>query len=167
MQNDDSMAASTSSTPLWDFALVFYAQPQVAETCVQLQDAYDINVCLLIGLRWLDEQGAYLDAKDLADLQVHIRTWTQEVVVPLRSLRRRLKESIQPFAQDELQTHIRTAVKQAELLAEKKLLVAIEAWLLSRLPALAGDGQSTLAAYLSSKAVPSDAIELLQRPLIG
>ncbi len=159
------MVTAASPLPLWDFALAFYAQPQIAETCVHVQDLHNANVCLLIGLRWLDEQGLYLNALVLADLQRHINAWTQGVVEPLRVLRRALKESIPPFEQDDLQTQIRTLVKQAELLSEKKLLLEIEAWLLPRLSGLSRTVQSNLAAYLSNKAVPFDLIEVLRRPL--
>lgn len=117
---------------LWDFALAFYAQPQVAEICLQLQDEYQANVCLLIGLRWMDAREDYLDETDFTHLKNHIEMWTREVVEPLRSLRRKLKSPIEHIAQDEVQEQLRTVIKNAELLAEKKLLNEIERWAIAQ-----------------------------------
>lgn len=158
-----SMNTSTSPQPLWDFALAFYAQPKIAETCVYLQDTYNVNVCLLIGLRWLDESGKHLNEYELAALQAHIQVWTQQVVEPLRSLRRLLKQPIAGYPHDETQVQIRTAIKQAELLAEKKLLLAIEAWSQPIMLVQNSDIKSNLDIYLSALGVGQDVIVLLQR----
>jgi uncharacterized protein (TIGR02444 family) len=157
------MNTSTSFQPLWDFALAFYAQPQIAETCVHLQDSYKVNVCLLIGLRWLDESGKHLSDAQFADLQTYIQVWTQQVVEPLRSLRRLLKQPVAAYPQDETQAQIRISIKQAELLAEKKLLLEIEAW--SQQLSQTQDSliKSNLDVYLSALAVSQDVIKLLQR----
>ncbi len=157
------MNTTTSPQSLWDFALAFYAQPQVADTCVYLQDSYKVNVCLLIGLRWMDESGKYLSHNELADLQLHIQAWTQLVVEPLRSLRRLLKQPVAGYPQDETQAQIRTAIKQAELLAEKKLLLAIEAWSQQRVQPQDIHIKSNLEVYLAVLCVNREVIELLQR----
>ncbi len=158
-----SMNTSTSFQPLWDFALAFYAQPQIAEICVHLQDSYKVNVCLLIGLRWLDESGKHLSDAQFADLQTYIQVWTQQVVEPLRSLRRLLKQPVAAYPQDETQAQIRISIKQAELLAEKKLLLEIEAW--SQQLSQTQDSliKSNLDVYLSALDVNHDTVELLQR----
>ncbi len=159
------MNTTTSPQPLWDFALAFYAQPQVADTCVHLQDSYKVNACLLIGLHWMDKSGKYLSDSELADLQWHIQAWTQHVVEPLRSLRRLLKQPVAGCPQDELQEQIRTAIKQAELLAEKKLLLAIEAWSQQRMQPQDIHIKSNLEVYLAALGVGREVIELLQRKL--
>lgn len=143
--------------------MAFYAQPKIAETCVHLQDSYKVNVCLLIGLRWMDESGKYLSDAQFADLQSHIQAWTQQVVEPLRSLRRLLKQPVAAYPQDETQLQIRTAIKQAELLAEKKLLLEIEAWSQQLTQTQDSPITSNLEGYLSALAVGHDVIELLQR----
>ena len=128
-----------------------------------LQDTYKVNVCLLIGLRWMDESGKHLSDAQFADLQTHIQAWTQQVVEPLRSLRRLLKQPVAAYPQDETQLQIRTSIKQAELLAEKKLLIAIEAWSQQLTQVQDSDSKSNLELYLSALAVNHDVIELLQR----
>ncbi|HOY24447.1 MAG TPA: TIGR02444 family protein [Cellvibrio sp.] len=157
------MTTTTSPQRLWDFALVFYAQPKIAEICVHLQDTYKVNVCLLIGLRWMDESGKHLSDAQFAELQSHIHVWTQQVVEPLRLLRRLLKEPVVGYAQDETQAQIRTSIKQAELLAEKKLLLEIEAWSQQLTQTQDSPIKSNLEVYLSALAVGQNVIELLLR----
>lgn len=157
------MIASKPPQLLWDFALAFYAQEKIAETCVHLQDNYKVNVCLLIGLRWLDESEKHLSEGELADLRAHIQSWTEQVVEPLRSLRHLLKQSVVNCPQDELQAQIRTAIKQAELLAEKKLLLEIEAWSQQIRSVQNEVVKSNLETYLSALGVSQKIIESLQR----
>ncbi len=129
---------------------------------MHLQDSYKVNVCLLIGLRWLDETGKYLSDAHLADLHAHIQAWTQQVVEPLRSLRRLLKEPVAGYPQDEIQEQIRAAIKQAELLAEKKLLLEIEAWAQKTKPTHDAGLKSNLDSYLEPLGVAQNVLELLQ-----
>jgi uncharacterized protein (TIGR02444 family) len=159
------MTTLNPSQSLWDFALAFYAQPHIAETCVHLQDSFKVNVCLLIALRWLDESGKHLSGDELAALQAHIHAWTQQVVEPLRSLRRLLKEPVVGYPQDEIQTQIRSAIKHAELLAEKKLLLEIEAWVKTAKWAQAASIKSNLDTYLEPLGVAQQVLELLQRKM--
>jgi uncharacterized protein (TIGR02444 family) len=152
-----------SRQSLWDFALVFYAQPKIAETSVHLQDNHKVNVCLLISLRWMDEQASYLNDGEIAALDAYIQSWTETVIKPLRSMRRLLKQPTAGFSQDAIQEQLRTAIKQAELLAEKKLLLEIEAWLKQILPRQSVSNRSNVGNYLSPLGVSGDFIALLQK----
>ena len=144
---------SKISTDLWDFALTYYAKPQVAETCVQVQDEQGVNVCLLIALRWLDARGELLSTVQFAQLIEQVQPWMRDIVEPLRQMRRQLKLPIAAFAQDDLQAQIRTSIKQAELLAEKKLLLALQDWLLAMALPSANAGVQNAEAYLSGLGV--------------
>lgn len=155
------MTLPNPSQSLWDFALSFYAQAGVAETCVRLQDTYGVNVCLLIALRWLDERQQQLSAAQLAALQQHIQPWTQQLVVPLRALRRQLKQPIANAPQDELQEQIRSSIKQAELLAEKKLLLLLEAWLMQAMNNSQAQLANNLEVYLQAQGVAEDVLAVL------
>lgn len=132
---------------------------------MHLQDSFKVNVCLLIGLRWMDESGKHLSDDELAALQAHIQAWTQQVVEPLRSLRHLLKQPIADYPQDEIQEQIRTAIKQAELMAEKKLLLEIEAWVKNTKPAKAAGVKSNLDTYLEPLGAAQNMLELLQRKM--
>jgi uncharacterized protein (TIGR02444 family) len=151
-----------ASPPLWDFALAFYAQPSVAQTCLQLQDEYHANVCLLIGLHWLDAREQYLDNIEFTALKIHIQGWTQNVVEPLRSLRRRLKSPVESLVQDATQTRLCALIKQAELMAEKKLLIEIERWV-ELLPYHTNlQATTNLARYCAQLEAPQHLIEIVR-----
>jgi len=157
------MSTPNSPQSLWDFALAFYARPQVADACLQLQDEYQANVCLIIGMHWLDVRQQHLKEEEFAVLKNHIKAWTQEMVVPLRSLRRRLKLPFENLAQDDAQEQLRAAVKHAELLAEKKLLSAIEQWVMSLTALDTSDTFINLERYARELQAPQLLIEILQR----
>jgi uncharacterized protein (TIGR02444 family) len=157
--NTPLSSQSSSSQSLWDFALAFYAQPPVAEACLQLQDEYQANVCLMIGLHWLDVRVQRITDEQLFALNDYIKNWMDDVVMPLRSLRRELKIPFKNFAQDDVQEQLRTVIKQAELLAEKKLLVEIECWINSQTNS--AQGTDNLERYLLQLGSPDYLIKLL------
>jgi len=147
---------------LWDFALEFYARPEVSSTCLQLQDHHYVNVCLLLGLCWLDTKHCSLSDEEYAELNRLIHRWTNDVIEPLRRLRRTLKLPFDTFIQDESQLQLRNTIKQAELLAEKKLLLEIESWVQQKNRLLAESGASgNVERYLREKSVPSALIAVL------
>jgi len=123
------MGTPNSPQSLWSFALLFYAKPQTSETCLYLQDQHGANVCVLIALHWLDGRSIGLTTQELMDLIAHTQKWSQEIVEPLRVLRRLLKQPFESYAWDEQQEELRNSIKHAELLSEKKLLIEIESWI--------------------------------------
>ena len=120
-------------------------------------------MCLLIGLGWLDKRNEYLSTAELAILELHIQVWTQQVVEPLRVLRRLLKEPVSAYAQDETQAQIRTLIKDVELLAEKKLLAEIQLWLAQFPVARESNHISNVENYLQKLNAPAATIELMQK----
>jgi uncharacterized protein (TIGR02444 family) len=147
-------ANSISTSTLWDFALALYAQPQVPDTCLQLQDEYNANVCLVLAMCWLDARQYPLSDADLSRLKMHISGWTTQIVEPLRGIRRQLKSPVDSFVQDETQEQLRNLVKQAELLAEKKLLEEIERWVNENSRAKDQTTSSNLERYMHELNVP-------------
>ena len=96
----------------WDWAVAAYAKPGVAEACLDLQDSHGQNVPLLLWALW--RGGDVAAAVDLA------RAWEDEVVGPLRGVRRRLKGRAGAET-------LRERVKAVELEAERTLMLALEA----------------------------------------
>jgi len=96
----------------WDWAVAAYARPGVAEACLELQDTSGQNVPLLLWAVW--RGGDVAAAVGLA------RAWDDEVVGPLRGVRRRLKGGAGAEALSE-------RVKAVELEAERTLMLALEA----------------------------------------
>lgn len=95
----------------WDWAVAIYARPGVAEACLDLQDRYGQNVPLLLWAIW---RGG-----DVAAAVALAREWEDEVVAPLRGVRRRLKG--RGGAEG-----LREKVKAVELEAERALMAALE-----------------------------------------
>lgn len=115
----------TASADLWSFSLWLYAAPGVADACLEAQDRHGADVNLLLWATWLAVLGHDLTQAEAAEAEAVTRPWRDEVVRPLRAVRRRLKST--PDAATE---SLRRQVKAAELEAEK-----IQQSMLQNLPA--------------------------------
>lgn len=115
----------TQPSVLWDFAVALYGRPGISDACLALQDGYGVDVPLLLYAAWLGEGGRKLSAVDVADIVKSILPWQNEVVLPLRVLRRQLKEGPPPAPGERTET-LRNAIKGAELLAERIELEILE-----------------------------------------
>ncbi len=109
--------ATDSENPFWDFSLVVYHRPGVAEACLGLQDRHGLDVNLLLFCCWAGSQGWHLDAADFARLTGSVGEWQRSVISPLRGVRRRLKDL--PGAASGQLGALRQAVKDCELEAER------------------------------------------------
>lgn len=109
---------TANDSAFWRFSLRFYALPDVAHACLQLQDEADVDVNLMLFLLFLAENGRAVTRDDVARLDASIAPWRSGVVEPLRALRRRLKSGVGeiPTATSE---GLRTMVKKIELEAER------------------------------------------------
>ena len=108
---------NANPTDFWSFSLAYYAKPNLADTCLQLQDGHGANVNLLLWALWLESQNKRLTPERLQQAITATATWNRDYVKPLRELRRNLKRE---FAQGLNQVaELRDHIKQAELLAEK------------------------------------------------
>src|SRR4051794_17227123 len=109
---------SPQGSPFWRFSLLFYRQPGVADACIALQEQSGIDVNLLMYLLWQARQCRSFSPDEVAWLESKIGPWRESAVVPLRAVRRALKEppSLLPAATAEA---FRTKVKAVELEAER------------------------------------------------
>lgn len=106
------MDAGTGVPALWEGMLDLYAAPGVADACIAAQDACEADVLLLLAAALLAQRGWRL-TPDFADgMMAETREWRNEVVLPLRALRRRWRE--QPAARA-----LRERVGTLELDAER------------------------------------------------
>lgn len=105
---------------LWDWSVAAYERPEVAEACLDLQDAHGHNTCYLLWAAWSGaaEPGLLARAAETA------RVWEADIVAPLRGARRALKAIASP-ASDPHREALREQVKAAELMAEQALLEAL------------------------------------------
>lgn len=78
----------------WQFSLRVYAEPGVASECLALQDAFDLDVNVLLFSAWLGAaRQIALTADEIDGIKRRAGPWNGEVVKPLRQVRRYLKAS--------------------------------------------------------------------------
>jgi len=111
-------------TDFWDWAVKVYDGEGVAEACLRLQDEDGQNVPLLLWAIWLACEGLAVNesqARKAADLA---RNWSNELIAPLRLLRRRLKTELST-GDEALRLPLREKIKTIELEAEHALMVQL------------------------------------------
>lgn len=121
---NDRNISSACDQSLWDFALALYSRPQVSYSCLNLQDKYGVDVTLLLWCWWLEARQISLNTQMLKEAQQLIAPWVKNYVAPLRAQRRQLK--LEFGTSDASIENLRQAIKQAELLAEKQVLIQLE-----------------------------------------
>jgi len=118
----------------WDFSLHFYALPRVAAACLELQDRAGVDVNVLFYLLFVAQHCRRLDRSDVTRIDAAVKAWREQVVQPLRSVRRELKKGMAPIDADAAAA-LRNDVKRIELEAER-----IEQHTLERLVPIAALG---------------------------
>jgi uncharacterized protein (TIGR02444 family) len=155
--------------PHWRFALALYAQPGAADACLFLQDRFGVDVnILLFAMFAAAERGMAVTPEDMEGMDTAVEAWRNEAVVPLRTIRRRLKQPLDHVAGAYAEA-LRTQVKKVELLAERIEQALLARWLERR------NGQQTspdidlsailrtvVAHFGQGTSAPDDAI----RPLL-
>ncbi len=118
MASTPAAAPPQHESAFWQFSLAFYARPQVADACLELQDCAGIDVNVMLYLLFLATQNRELSSDDVARIDATIAGWREQVVLPLRNVRRALKPGIPPCDRTDTD-ELRSAVKRIELDAER------------------------------------------------
>ena len=161
------MMAPDLNNPFWQYSLQVYAQPGVADICLQLQDHYGCNVNLLLLAAWAASQGFQLSPSDFVELQERIREFDQQTIQPLRSLRRQVSQ--RSALPQEWQIELKQRLLSAELLAEQVeqalLYKALLPCLKKKENTSSSSVQDNLRAYISAVNQPSepDSLTLIKR----
>ncbi|MBM3598732.1 MAG: TIGR02444 family protein [Alphaproteobacteria bacterium] len=145
--------SDAESVPLWPFVRALYDKPGVSEACLSLQARHGADVDLLIYAAWVAASGrGLLETSDLAGLRAAAAPWSAEIVLALRSVRRRLKLSLGAITAEDA-AGLSRHVLAVEIEAER---IQLEAWAAAAPPARArsatvrrGDVAANLAACLS------------------
>jgi len=119
----------------WEFSLTVYGAPGVQEECLFLQDRHSVDVNLLLFCAYVGAvHGALLRESDVRSAATVSGDWNQTVVGSLRVARRALKPFTEVLtAANASAAALRTAVKAAELEAERIEQMTLEAWSAARL----------------------------------
>ncbi|MEY9535812.1 TIGR02444 family protein [Sinorhizobium fredii] len=141
---------ATERQGLWDFALRLYGAPGVGEACLVLQDESGVDVPVLLFAAWLSKYSVALTEAELVRIDQIVADWRNEVVKPLRAVRRRLKSGPYPAPAEATET-LRNGVKSVELSSEKIELAVLQA-----------EGEALLAAG-TSPVYGADNLELVLR----
>ncbi len=114
----------------WDFVVQQWEAPGEAERLLQAQDGQGLDVVLHLFARYVvHSTGAAPDAQALADADALVKPWRDEVIAPLRALRRATKQKPAPGAGgSEGSAAVHRLLQEAELRAERAQLDALCQW---------------------------------------
>ena len=112
--------------PLWRFATRVYGRPGVAQACLALQQRFDADVNLLLFAAWLGaERGMALSVPLSRQAQRRVDAWHEDIVRPLRAVRRRMKSGPSPAPCGATEA-LRDALKAVEIGSERIELAVLE-----------------------------------------
>ncbi|WP_181179249.1 TIGR02444 family protein [Mesorhizobium sp. B2-7-1] len=135
---------SSPADAAWAFLVDFYGRVGVSEACLVLQDEAGLDVVEMLMLVYADiALGKSLSNGEIAAMRAGMSSWRQDVVLPLRALRRTLKPAREDIA-DNAKEQLRAQIKKAELTAERLQVDFLARWLEN-----ATSGGPALAATLS------------------
>lgn len=137
-------------SPLWRFSLDVYRRPGVADACLSLQDRAGADVNLLLFFLWLASLRRCVSPATAGAVAARAERWREDVVKPLRALRRRLKagsDLVDPGAAEALRARIKAVELESERL-QQEALFALAAGLSSDPAAtVAAAARANVAAY--------------------
>jgi uncharacterized protein (TIGR02444 family) len=137
-------------SPFWRFSLGFYRQPGVADACIALQDACGVDVNILLFFLWLATARRCVSPAAAQAVCAQAGPWRDDVVVPLRALRRRLKDGSSLVERNTAEL-FRTRIKGVELEAERlqqEALFGLAAGLATQdAPSVETAARANVAAY--------------------
>lgn len=111
---------SGTANPFWDFSLAVYGRPGVPALCLSLQDRRGVDVNVLLFAAWAGlECGLRLSETELSRIDSAVSGWREEVVRPLRVLRRRAKAEDDAFYR-----RMKAAELEAERVQQDRLFAA-------------------------------------------
>ncbi|GLQ06523.1 TIGR02444 family protein [Sneathiella chinensis] len=112
-------SASFPPCPLWDYAVKLYSNEPVQQACLRLQDRFGLDVNLVLFSVWIAASGRGHFASGELEAGIAIgQQWQENVVMPLRALRRFLKRPPKEAGM-RLSSDLRRVVSDSELYSER------------------------------------------------
>lgn len=159
-----AVSTDPHSSPFWRFSLGFYRMPGVAEACIRLQDEASVDVNLLFYLLWLATSERRLSSDDVEAIERRIGPWREQVVKPLRGIRRAIKAPppvIEPAATEVFRTRVKNLELEAERLQQDALYALAQSGSSgSPAPSPQAAAHANIAAYqaILPRPFPQDAL---------
>lgn len=101
--------------PFWDFSLSVYMSDGVGAACLELQDAHELDVNVLLFCMWQGASGrGALSTAEMKTVTGAVQEWHHDVVRELRAVRVRMKGGIPPAPAD-LSESLRQRIQKAEI----------------------------------------------------
>lgn len=119
------MTAVPPDSAFWQFSLALYGRPGVPDACLRLQDECGVDVNVMLYLLYVASVGRLIDSDDIERIETLAAPWREEIVRPMRDVRRRLKTPPAHF-QNAASESLRSALKRIELEAEHLEQLALE-----------------------------------------
>ena len=137
-------------SPLWRFSLGFYRQPGVADACIALQDGCGVDVNILLFFLWLATARRRVPPAAAQAVCAKVAPWRDEVVVPLRMLRRRLKEGssmVDRGTAELFRTKIKAVELESERLQQEAMFALADGLATESAPTVEAAARANMAAY--------------------
>src|SRR6266852_9015364 len=137
-------------SPFWRFSLGFYRQPGVADAFIALQDGCGVDVNVLLLFLWLATAKRCVPPAAAQAVCAKAGPWRDEVVVPLRTLRRRLKDGsslVERNAAELFRTRIKAIELESERLQQEALFALAAGLATEGAPTIEAAARANVAAY--------------------
>ncbi len=144
-------AETDQGSPFWRFSLRFYRQPGVAEACIALQDGCGVDVNVLLFFLWLATARRCVLTTDVARaVCTQAAPWRDDVVAPLRTIRRRLKDGsmlVERSATEAFRARIKAIELESERLEQEALFALADGLATAVTATIEGAARVNLASY--------------------
>jgi uncharacterized protein (TIGR02444 family) len=141
---------SDPGSPFWRFSLRFYRQPGVADACIALQDGCGVDVNVLLFFLWLARARRCISPDVAQQVCAKAAPWRDDVVAPLRAVRRRLKGGstlVERGAAERFRTAIKAVELESERLQQEALFALATGLATGQAPSVEAAGRENVAAY--------------------
>jgi uncharacterized protein (TIGR02444 family) len=143
-------AQMQQGSPFWRFSLRFYRRPGVADACIALQDGCGVDVNILLFLLWLATERRRLPAAVAQGMCAKAAAWRDDVVAPLRTLRRRLKDGstlVERGAAELFRTRIKAVELESERLQQEAMFALAAGLATENAATTEAAARANIAAY--------------------
>jgi uncharacterized protein (TIGR02444 family) len=143
-------AETTQGSPFWRFSLGFYRRPGVADACLALQDGCGVDVNILLFFLWLAAARRCVSTDVARAVCAAAAPWRDDVVAPLRTIRRRLKDGsalVERSATEAFRARIKAIELESERLEQEALFALADGLATAVTATIEGAARVNLASY--------------------
>ena len=159
-------------SPFWRFSLRFYRRTGVADACIALQDGCGVDVNVLLFFLWLAVARRSVPPAVAKAVCAKATPWHDDVVAPLRALRRRLKHGsslVERGAAELFRTKIKAVELESERLQQESMFALAAGLATESATTVEAAAQANVAAYEQalSRTFAADAVKVLLAALMA